>query len=186
MAPDADDPIADSGFEDVYARHVDSIYGFLARRVGPHLAEELTAQTFVEAFAQRDRFDPGRGSHAAWLFGIAVNLLRHHHRHEERTLRALANLAGRSGPGTELFDEDGTASRIVAEDRWPAVAEALLAMSPGERDALLLQAWAELPYPAIAAVLDIPVGTVRSRLNRARRRLTAALEPAFAPEGPRR
>lgn len=180
------DATADAGFAEVYTRHVDTIYGFLARRVGPHLAEELTAQTFVEAFAQRDRFDADRGSHSAWLFGIAVNLLRRHYRHEERTLRAIAALAGRSGHGTELLDEDGTADRVVAEDRWPDVAEALLAMAPGERDALLLHAWAELPYSAIAAVLDIPIGTVRSRLNRARSRLTAILDPSLETDGTRR
>jgi RNA polymerase sigma-70 factor (ECF subfamily) len=78
-------------------------------------------------------------------------------------------------------DRDRIESRVVADERWPAVAEALLSMSPGERDALLLYAWADLPYSAIAGVLDVPVGTVRSRLSRARARLTAILAEAPTP-----
>ncbi len=168
---------SDAGFSAVYTEHVDAIYGFLARRVGAQLAEELTAQTFVEALARHDRYDPERGPIGPWLFGIAANLLRRHYRQEERALRAIAAYAGRV-PTEVDDDEERVASRVVADERWPAVAEALLAMSPGERDVLLLYAWADLPYSAIAAVLDVPVGTVRSRLSRARGRLTAILGEA--------
>lgn len=167
---------ASAGFSAVYTAHVDAIYGFLARRVGAQLAEELTAQTFVEALARHDRYDPERGPIAPWLFGIAANLLRRHYRQEERALRAIAAYAGRIPVADD--DEERVESRVTADERWPAVAEALLTMSPGERDVLLLYAWADLPYSAIAGVLDVPVGTVRSRLSRARGRLTAALEPA--------
>lgn len=180
--PEAIDIEQDAGFTAVYARNVDALYAFLARRVGTHLAEEITAQTFAEAFARRARFDPSRGSHSAWLFGIALNILRHHYRHEERTLRAIAALAGRTPPENDL-DEDAALDRLAAEERWPAVAEALLAMAPGERDALLLHAWADMPYASIATVLDIPVGTVRSRLNRARSRLTTALDTPSRTDG---
>jgi len=167
---------AAAGFSAVYEQHVDAIYGFLARRVGAQLAEELTAQTFVEALDRHDRYDPERGPIGPWLFGIAANLLRRHYRQEERALRAIAAYAGRQ-PHVGEDDEERIESRIVADERWPAVAEALLAMSPGERDVLLLYAWADLPYSAIAGVLDVPVGTVRSRLSRARGRLTAILGP---------
>ena len=164
----------DAGFSAVYTEHVDAIYGFLARRVGAQLAEELTAQTFVEALARHDRYDPERGPIGPWLFGIAANLLRRHYRQEERALRAIAAYAGRV-PVVGEDDEERVESRVVADERWPDVATALLGMAPGERDVLLLYAWADLPYSAIAGVLDVPVGTVRSRLSRARGRLTAIL-----------
>lgn len=175
----------DDAFAAVYARHVDIVYSFLARRIGSQLAEDLTAQTFVEAYEQRHRFDPSRGDRAAWLFGIATNLLRRHYRTEERMLRAIATLAMRAilDPG---FDEDAVVGRVVADERWPAVAEALAAMPAGERDVLLLHTWADLSYTAIAAVLNIPVGTVRSRMNRARSRLVAALDPTTPTKGRQR
>ena len=179
---------SDAGFSAVYVEHVDGIYGFLARRVGAQLAEELTAQTFTEALARHDRYDPERGPIGPWLFGIAANLLRRHYRQEERALRAIAAYAGRV-PLAGEDDEERTDSRVVADDWWPDVARALLAMSPGERDVLLLYAWADLPYTGIAGVLDVPVGTVRSRLSRARGRLTAILDDPSssaedAPEPP--
>ena len=173
--PDDDDHETgtNAGFSAVYVEHVDAIYGFLARRIGAQLAEELTAQTFVEALARHDRYDPERGPIGPWLFGIAANLLRRHYRQEERALRAIAAYAGRMPIVDD--DEERVESRVVADDRWPDVATALLDMHPGERDALLLYAWADLSYSAIAGVLDVPVGTVRSRLSRARGRLTAIL-----------
>lgn len=174
--PPHDRTTDEHGFGRVYAAHVEAVYGFLARRVGAQMAEELTAQTFAEALDHLDRFDEGRGTHAAWLFGIAANLLRRHYRHEERSLRAIAAAATSPPPPPDL-DEDAAIGRVVADERWPEVAAALLDMAPGERDALLLQAWADLSYAEIATVLDIPIGTVRSRLSRARSRLTAILEP---------
>jgi RNA polymerase sigma factor (sigma-70 family) len=172
---------ADAGFSAVYVEHVDAIYGFLARRIGAQLAEELTAQTFVEALARHDRYDPDRGPIGPWLFGIAANLLRRHYRQEERALRAIAAYAGRL-PLAGDDDEDRVESRVVADERWPDVARALLGMNAGERDVLLLYAWADLPYSAIAGVLDVPVGTVRSRLSRARGRLTAVLDDPSSPD----
>jgi RNA polymerase sigma-70 factor (ECF subfamily) len=172
-------------FDAVYEQNVDAIFGFLARRVGPDLAEELTSQTFLEAFVGRESFDPDRGSQPAWLFGIAVNLLRHHYRHEERGLRAMANLAGRlprSGQVGDGIDEDALADRLVAGERWATVARALADLAPGERDVLLLYAWAELSYADIASVLGVPVGTVRSRLNRARSHLSVADKAMAARE----
>lgn len=162
-------------FDAVYAQNVDSIYRFLVRRVGPDLAEELTSQTFLEAIVSRDSFDPERGSQPAWLFGIAVNVLRRHYRREQRGMRAMAALAARLPRAEALgdgVDEDALADRLVAGQRWGTVAPALAGLAPAERDVLLLYAWAEMSYGDIAAALDVPVGTVRSRLNRARSRLS--------------
>jgi RNA polymerase sigma factor (sigma-70 family) len=159
------DPAA---FEELFELQFDAVYGYLARRVGAEIASDLAAETFVQGFAGRRRFDPRRGPARAWLFGIAHNLLRHHHRDEERRLRALARLDR---------PQDGH------PPEEPRLAEALGRLSAEERDVLLLFAWAELSYAEIALSLAVPVGTVRSRLHRARSRLREALDHEEARNG---
>jgi len=155
-------------FEALFEDHFDAIYGYLARRVGADIARDLAAETFTRAYAGRKRFDPERGEPRAWLFGIANNLLRHHYRDEERRLRAFARL---EPPARDAAPEE------------PAVAEALSVLSREERDVLLLFAWADLSYEGIAEALGLPVGTVRSRLSRARVRMRDELTKEGALNG---
>jgi RNA polymerase sigma-70 factor (ECF subfamily) len=155
-------------FEELFELHFDPIYGYLARRLGADLAADLAAETFTRAFASRRSYDAARGDVRAWLFGIANNLVRRHYRDEERRLRALAQMQIPAGePATE--------------DVW--IADALAALPGEERDVLLLFAWVELSYGEIAAVLEVPVGTVRSRLHRARAHVRAALQREEALDG---
>src|SRR5262249_34860384 len=151
-------------FGEIFERHYDVIYAFLARRVGQDLGGELAAETFTRAFALRRRFraEPGRSARP-WLFGIAMNLLRHHHRTETRQLRAYA----RTGVDPVLDTVPDVERRVDADAAAPLLAEALAALRSEERDALLLFAWADLSYAEIALALDVEVGTVRSRLSRA-------------------
>ena len=117
----------------------------------------------------------------AWLFGIAANLLRRRARDEERRLRAFA----RSGVDPVIEELDGVLARIDAQRSGPRLATALAGLSAGEREVVLLYAWAELSYDEIAVALSLPAGTVRSRLSRARARLTDALSPDRpVPDGP--
>jgi RNA polymerase sigma factor (sigma-70 family) len=155
-------------FKELFERQFDSVYGYLARRVGPELGRDLASETFTRAFAARRGYDPTRGEVRPWLFGIANNLLRRHYRDEERRLQAFARLNGR--------DES------VAQEE-PRLADALAALPREERDVLLLFAWADLAYAEIATVLELPVGTVRSRLHRARAHVRAALEHEEALDG---
>lgn len=155
-------------FEELFERHFDVIYGYLARRVGPDLGRDLASETFTRAFAGRKRFDASRGGERPWLFGIATNLLRRHYRDEERRLRAFARVQ---------VPQDS------ASPDEPRLADALSALSREERDVLLLFAWADLAYEQIAAALGLPLGTVRSRLHRARAHLRAALEREEALDG---
>lgn len=141
------------------------IAAFLRRRVEHSLADELASETFVQAFGARGRYDPGRADARPWLYGIAANLLRGHRRSEERRLRAYARAAA-SGADATAFD--GVDERLDAAAAGAALATALATLGPGERDTLLLHAWADLTYEQIAEALAIPVGTVRSRLYRAR------------------
>lgn len=158
-------------FEEVFERHFDVVYGYLARRVGSDAGRELASETFARAFAARKRFDADRGDLRGWLFGIAHNLLRHHYRDEERRLRALAHL--------EPSDR-GLEAPLVEE---PRLAEALASLSVEERDVLLLYAWADLSYEQIASTLAVPLGTVQSRLHRARAHVRAALTSEEAIDG---
>jgi RNA polymerase sigma-70 factor (ECF subfamily) len=155
-------------FATIFDRHYDAVHRYLARRVGADLADDLAAEAFTEAFDFRARFDSARADARPWLFGIATNLLRHHHRSEARRLRAYA----RVDRPTDIPEPEGAIeARIDAQRAAPMIATALAQLSTDERDVLLLFAWADLRYEEIAVALRIPIGTVRSRLNRARGRL---------------
>lgn len=145
------------------------------RRVGAQLADELAAETFAVAFSRRGGFDPRHADARPWLYGIAANLLRNHRRSERRQLLAYART------GVDPVEPDafsGADDRLDAARAMRGLAEALASLRDQEREVLLLFAWAELSYEEIAQALVIPVGTVRSRLSRARKRL--AMEPARA------
>jgi RNA polymerase sigma-70 factor (ECF subfamily) len=167
-------------FAALYDRHAGVVFRFLVRRVGRDTGDELLGETFRIAFERRATFDLDRPSARPWLYGIATNLVGKHRRREARRLAATARLAldapgsGRSPADPSL---DRVDDRLDARAAWPAVARAVADLPAGERDALLLYAWEELGYDEIAAALAIPVGTVRSRLHRARGRLRA-LAPA--------
>jgi RNA polymerase sigma factor (sigma-70 family) len=156
---------ASHAFAAVFDRHYDAIAGFLRRRVEHALADELAAETFLQAFGARERYDGTRADARPLLYGIAANLLRRHRRAEERRLRAYARAATRAEDDSVL---DAVDARLDAAASSAALAIALASLGPGERDVLLLYAWADLSYDEIAAALAIPVGTVRSRLHRAR------------------
>jgi RNA polymerase sigma-70 factor (ECF subfamily) len=153
-------------------RHHRILFGYLARRVGADVAEELVSETFARAFSIRERFDTTRADARPWLFGIAMNLMRTHLRSEARRMRAYA----RSGVDEVVHvDDAGLHDRLDAAVHGQDLAAALENLAQGDREALLLYAWGDLTYEEIAETIGIPVGTVRSRLNRARRQLKAAL-----------
>ncbi len=161
----------------VFERHFAAIHRYLRRRLDDRQAEEATAQTFFLAFDERGRFDGERGDARPWLFGIATNVARRHRRSEVRELRAVAKLDADAAAST-----DGAEARIDAERMRGALARCLAELPAEECDVLYLLVWAELDQPEIAAALDIPLGTVKSRLSRARKRVQEALDlPAPDP-----
>jgi RNA polymerase sigma factor (sigma-70 family) len=141
--------------------HYDAIYAYLARRVGRSTAEDLTGEVFAVAFYKAHRFDRDRGSAIAWLFGIANNMVRNHRRKERRQLAAYARHG--SSEVDVLVD-----SRIMEQENRALLAQALQQLKPDARDILLLATWGGLTYQQISEALSIPIGTVRSRLSRAR------------------
>ncbi len=163
IARSIDDPRA---FMPLVERHQRVLFGYLARRIGRDLAEDVTSETFTRAFAQRHRFDTTRDDARPWLFGIATNLLRNQARSEVRQLRAYT----RHGADDRSHDDHAASdARLDAASQTRELAAALEALNPGDREALLMFAWNDMSYEDIADALGIPVGTVRSRLNRARR-----------------
>ena len=156
-------------FEELFDRHFPAIHRYLARRVGSQLADDLAAETFVQAFRIRARYDLSRPDARPWLLGIATNLLRHHLRDERRRLLAQARTGW--GQATAPDEAERVAERVDSRAAGPRIALALASLPSRDRDALLLVAWAGLSYREAAESLGIPVGTVRSRVNRARRRV---------------
>ena len=165
----------------LFDRHVDVIHGYISRRVGSLLAEELTAETFARAFARRGAFVALHESAGPWLYGIATNLVRNARRAERRQLHAYGRAAGIASGQPDDFDQAD--ARVDAQQGAPRLVGALLELEPGDRDALLLFAWQELSYEEVGAALGIPAGTVASRINRSRRRMRASLGgAAVAPD----
>ncbi|MDL4775876.1 MULTISPECIES: RNA polymerase sigma factor [Thermomonosporaceae] len=164
-----DDPEA---FGALFDRYSGMLYRYVSRRLGPEAAEDLVGETFLAAFSRRDRYDVAQGDARPWLFGIATKLVSRHHRTEGARYRAL-----RRSPveGPVEGPADRVANGVTATASRPALSAALARLPRRDLDVLLLVAWGDLTYEEVARALGVPVGTVRSRLNRARRKVRAAL-----------
>jgi len=154
-------------FAELYDRHHAVIHRFVTRRVDRDAADDLASETFLVAFEQRKRFDADQTDALPWLYGIVTNLLHRYRRREARAWNAVQASGGE--PWSEI--EDGP---LEAESAVKRIAGAIRRLPARDRDALLLYAWGDLGYEGVAQALGIPVGTVRSRLNRVRRTLRAA------------
>ncbi|MEU9291915.1 RNA polymerase sigma factor [Streptomyces sp. NPDC048275] len=165
-------------FASLYDRYAPDIHRYATRRLGTGAADDITAETFLIAFRTRARYDTDRSNARPWLYGIAGNLIGKQRRAEVRALRALARTG--HDPVAESWSARAD-DRVTAQTAHAPLAGALAALSTGDRHVLLLVAWADLTYVEVAEALGIPVGTVRSRLNRARRKVRSALgaDPAF-------
>lgn len=162
-------------FAAVFDRYFAEIHAYVSRRLGDQAADDIAAETFMTAFRKRAGYDAARGSVRAWLYGIATRHVSRHRRDEMRAYRALERAAA-SLP--EEDPQDRVAERVTAGAAQRRLAAAVAGLSPGERDVLLLVALADLSHAEVAAALEIPYGTVGSRLNRARAKLRAALGEA--------
>lgn len=177
-------------FAAIFDRHFGRIHRYLARRAGTEAADDLAAEVFAVAFARRERFDSERGEMLPWLYGIASNVLLADGRARRR---AVALLPRAWQPDlTAPFEE--RAGEAIDARRQARTLKALFGrLSEAEISTLLLYAWEELTYEQVAEALEVPVGTVRSRLNRIRRKadeplldqLTSTGCPPDEPEGER-
>lgn len=178
--PDLGRADGEAVFERLFDLHAGPLHGYLCARVGRSVADDLVGETFLVAFRDRVRYDPERGEVRAWLYGIATNLASRHHRGEQRGLAAAARLGAAGdcdvdGPGRRVPEQVDAAVRVRT------LAAALAALPAGDRDVLLLTAWAGLSSAEVAQALEIPVGTVRSRLHRVRGQLRRRLDEREEP-----
>lgn len=166
-------------FARLYDQYANDIHRYATRRLGVEAADDVTSETFLVAFRTRKRFDASAASARPWLYGIAAKLIGQQRRSETRMLKAYA----RTGwdPVMESWAEQAD-SRVIAQGAQRELAGALAGLSAGDRHVLLLVAWADFTYQEVADALKIPLGTVRSRLNRARRKVRTALgaDPTLA------
>ena len=162
-----DDPAC---FGMLFDRHFGAVYRFCERRVGRGLAEDLAGDTFLRAFAARGSYDLGQPSALPWLFRIALNLVRDAVRAKAAEDRAYARLRALAGSGA-FGEEDQVALTAEARADLARLARLLVAEPEQDVEALFLHVWDGLSYAGVAAVLGVPVGTVRSRLSRLRHRL---------------
>ncbi|WP_329086320.1 MULTISPECIES: RNA polymerase sigma factor [unclassified Streptosporangium] len=169
IAGSLDDPEV---FAALFDRYSTMLYRYVSFRLGPEVAEDLVGETFLIAFRRRGSYDLSYRDARPWLFGIATKLITRYRRTEVSRYRALERqdpVQSVDGP------EEAITHDLTAEGSRPALLHALSLLSRGDRDVLLLVAWSDMTYEEAARALDIPVGTVKSRLNRARRKVRDAL-----------
>jgi RNA polymerase sigma factor (sigma-70 family) len=164
-------------FAALFDRHAALIHRYIARRADPAIADDLVAETFLAAFRRRRRYDLSCRDARPWLYGIATNLIGQHRRDESRRLRIRRLIPPDRDPSGHA---DQVAANVTASGTKAVLAQVLAGLPSAERDVLLLIAWEQLSYDETAAALQIPVGTVRSRLSRARARLREELASSDA------
>jgi RNA polymerase sigma-70 factor (ECF subfamily) len=170
-------------FAAIFDRHHQPVWTYLARLGGREVADDLAGEVFVRAFACRSTYQADRGAVRAWLYGIATNLWRGRVRSTVRGAVAMRRMEGIAR--TQPDGADDVAEAMDVERTHRRVVAAMEQLSEADRAILVLAAWEELPYAEIATVLEVPVGTVRSRLARARQRLRELVEPTGEPSGVR-
>lgn len=186
--PDSIDPARDArpterasildeaSFRQAVVDHGPAVHRFATSRVGPDAADDVMAETFAAAWRSRAKFvDGSNNGLEAWLIGIANVLVASHRRQEQRWLRMAADGARERAsaglgaqPGDERAVERADAAALMRQAR---IAEAIVEMSPRERDPLLLHIVDGRSYVEISKILDLPMGTVRSRISRAKAKL---------------
>jgi RNA polymerase sigma-70 factor (ECF subfamily) len=156
-----------SAFAILFERHHIAVRRYVARRVGSDAGDDLAAEVFTRAFRGRERCRAEQASALPWLLGVANHVVADHRRTEQRRLKALQRLAA-SAPQLVEHEDRALSAELVRE---------LRRLSGEDRDALLLVVWGELSYEEAATALQVPIGTVKSRIARARRVLAADIDP---------
>lgn len=176
-------------FEQLFDAHVDFVFNVALRRTGSTTeAEDIAAEVFAELWRQREGLVSRYGSLKPWLAGTATNLARRHWRSTERRRRALLRLRTRSDQTSDDLTDEAVA-KIEGARRTRRLRSALMELPPDQYAVLTLSAWEELSHQEIAEALDVAVGTVKSRLSRARRKIersigTDAVVRAFPGDRP--
>ncbi|MFI6422530.1 RNA polymerase sigma factor [Streptomyces sp. NPDC050842] len=173
-----------SAFAELFDSHARSVYNHAFRLTGDwSVAEDVMAATYLEAWRLRQKVDPEGGSLRPWLLGVATNVARNHCRGNRRYRRAASAYAAAGAADAAMPDHASeVAGRLDDRRRIAATLRALGTLRRSEREVLVLCLWEGLAYTEVAAALGVPVGTVRSRLSRARAKLRTGAEEELARE----
>jgi RNA polymerase sigma-70 factor (ECF subfamily) len=171
-----DEPTA---FAELFQRHAEAVYNHCFRKTASwSTAEDLRSVVFLEAWRRRRDVRLHEESILPWLLAVANNVVRTRarslRRHRSMLERLPVSLVSPDDP------EDEAISRLHDEVQMRRVQEAIGSLTRGEQDVLALCVWAELDYAAAAVALGVPVGTVKSRLSRARQKLRLAVDDGVA------
>jgi RNA polymerase sigma-70 factor (ECF subfamily) len=167
-------------YAELYRRHSDAVLTHCFRRTAAwDSAEDATSMVFLETWRLRERVVVAdSGSLLPWLLGVANNVIHRHRRSRARHRRALERLHHLTERAGVPDHADFVAQRLADEGRMRLVGDALGRLSRTEQEAFTLCVWAELSYAEAAVAMNVPIGTVRSRLSRARARLRAHITDA--------
>ncbi|MFF0561946.1 RNA polymerase sigma factor [Streptomyces sp. NPDC004266] len=169
-----------AGFAEIFDEHARVVYAHAVRTTGDWaLAEDVMSLTFLEAWRLRDKLREEVRSVRAWLLGIATNVMRNTARSARRHREAMSRL---SLPETSPDFADELVGQMADAQRLAAAARALQRLKRTEREVFALVVWSDLGYAAVAEALGIPVGTVRSRLSRAREKLRRLVDEELAAD----
>ncbi|MFJ8027511.1 RNA polymerase sigma factor [Streptomyces sp. NPDC096311] len=172
-----------SAFAELFDSYARAVYNHAFRLTADwSTAEDVMAATFLEAWRLRDRVDPEGGSLRPWLLGIATNTARNQYR-SNRRYRQAAQAAAAAELSVPDHAED-VAGRVDDRGRLATALAALATLRPPEREVIALCLGEGLDYEAAAEALGIPVGTVASRLSRARKKLRTLTDPGPARQEP--
>lgn len=156
-------------FTEIFTAHYSAIFGVVSAALGRSQAEDIAGEVFLRAFRDRHRFDPTYESARPWLYGIASNLVQDHLRRTARQYRAYERTVTQNS--AESGFEDDVASKVDAAESAPVLLRALTALRPEDAAVVFLYVAGDRTYQEIGDILEIPIGTVRSRLSRARQNL---------------
>jgi RNA polymerase sigma-70 factor (ECF subfamily) len=171
-----------AAFGQLFEAHAGEVYRHVVRSTGGwSAAEDVVSLTFLEAWRLREKLRPEGDSVLPWLLGIATNVLRNTRRAARRHAAALIRL-----PPAETMPDfaDEVVNRMRDSEQLAAAAAALRRLREAEREVFTLCVWSGLDYAQAAEALGVPIGTVRSRLSRARRRLREMTAEVPRPREP--
>ncbi|GIV10762.1 MAG: RNA polymerase sigma factor [Fimbriimonadales bacterium] len=172
----------EAAFEQIMNLYADRLYNYILRMVGNSAdAEDLLQEAFLRAYQGLPNFD-GRASLGTWLYRIATNLCIDHQRKRARRVQTVSYSAWEDDEGEtgewEFADlqTPNPMDAALHRELQQVVEQAIAALSPKLKTVLLLYDVEELSYEEIARVLNIPIGTVKSRLNHARGQIQKQVE----------
>lgn len=161
--------------EELFEREGQRIHALLLRLTGdPDEAADLTQEVFLKAARAWHSFEE-RSSAGTWLYRIAVNAARDRWRRRRHPVESYEGALEAGRPVEPVGEADSTGAPLMAAEAARLLQEGLAELEPAAREVLLLREAEGLPYQEIAAVLGVPIGTVQSRLARARTALRDAI-----------